>query len=304
MIGKDYFYQKAEIFKSTLWSSLNLKSLEEQMTFLDLIYKYENSDDYILLKSFELKFTFQINKEFILSTFLKENFGSDLVLKQGINNDLITILLKNEKAFTQEELDFLKCSKVYRSLMYFENNINFLKQKYAESINESEPLIEEVKGDSFENYEIININDSFTLDQNRNNNYSNNGPFVPGVSKDVIKKRKGDKSEDIVYKKLVSKYGSNRVSWKSKEDEGMHYDIRYLSEDGYWKYVEVKSFSNNTFILTKSEKEFGEKHDDVYEIWLVNNDSKIYTLTNFFSRDDVLLIPKDYLVSIQIAINY
>ncbi len=300
---QDYFYQKAEIFKSTLWSSLNLKSIEVQTTFLDLIYKYENNNDYILFKSSELKLAFHINKELILSTFLKENFGSDFVLNQDISNDLIAILLKNEKAFTQEELDFLKYSKVYRSLMYFEDNISFLKQKYTESIKENEPLIEDVKDDSFVGYEIININDSFTLEQNQNNNHTYNSPFVPGVSKDVLKKRKGDKSEDIVYKKLVSKYGSNKVSWKSKEDEGMHYDIRYLSEDGYWKYVEVKSFSNNTFILTKSEKEFGEKYDDVYEIWLVNNNSKIYTLTNFFSRDDILLIPKDYLVSIQISIE-
>lgn len=63
----------------------------------------------------------------------------------------------------------------------------------------------------------------------------------------------------------------------------MGYDIKYKDLIGFFKYVEVKSYSNGQFYITKNEKEFAQKHIGFYEIFLVGEE--IYRISNVDFED-------------------
>lgn len=65
----------------------------------------------------------------------------------------------------------------------------------------------------------------------------------------------------------------------SKTHEGLHYDIRYVNTiDKVTKYVECKYYNGTSFYLSGEEKKFADNHLDQYELWLVDNDLKIYVI--------------------------
>ena len=102
-------------------------------------------------------------------------------------------------------------------------------------------------------------------------------------------------SEEKVYNHLCQKYTKEFVHNKAKEDESLHYDLRYSPNKGYtYIYVEVKTFSKDTFIISREEYEFGIDKKDLYEIWLVKNDELI-----IFDHklEETNLVVKDYYVA-------
>jgi len=58
---------------------------------------------------------------------------------------------------------------------------------------------------------------------------------------------------------------------RSLDDDSLGYDIKYKNEEGIYKYVEVKTFSNGQFYLTKNEKEFAQNNFGFYELFLVSD---------------------------------
>ena len=105
-----------------------------------------------------------------------------------------------------------------------------------------------------------------------------------------------------MYDELFKKYGSEFVDKVSSRDEGKHYDIRYSPDQGKnWIYVEVKNLAKGKFILTGSEKEFGEKEGKNYELHLVDlSKNEIYVFTNPYNSDDIEIVEKDYWVHYRI----
>ena len=74
----------------------------------------------------------------------------------------------------------------------------------------------------------------------------------------------------------------------------IHYDIRYSPDNGSkYIYVEVKTFSNDSFIISREEYEFGKDKKDEYEIWLVKQDNVII-FDHMLEEMDLLV--KDYYV--------
>lgn len=91
---------------------------------------------------------------------------------------------------------------------------------------------------------------------------------------------------------LISKYGESNVVFRSKEDEGSHYDIRY-TKDKRTKYVEVKNISNGYFEISRDEVLFGRKHWEDYEVWLYR-DGKVTPIKDFFNEKGECKFQLDY----------
>ena len=116
---------------------------------------------------------------------------------------------------------------------------------------------------------------------------------------DDAKKKKGLESEIVVYRALVIKYGKDNVDHVSKRDDTLGYDIRYSPDNRKtWKFVEVKSFNNLYFYLTKNEKKYAENNLNDYEVYLVDQDRRIYILrdVDFTNEEHFLLDVNDYIV--------
>ena len=84
--------------------------------------------------------------------------------------------------------------------------------------------------------------------------------------------------------------------------------LKYRDQDGCWKHVEVKTLTNNSFILTNHEKEHGIKEKGKYELALVNGE-QIYRVHNpfnfgegqsFDSNNFFKASPKDYTLHFKI----
>lgn len=291
---KDYFFKNEERFKSTLWKSLDNKPKGSQTNFLDLISKYECTAGFIVEKSMLLKENWSTNYKEIFEEFLKSNFSS-LVL----TNESFSVLDKKNKHkenFSNKEKDIIEQNKELLSLLYFEKNISIIDAKVKKlivpeiTINEDNDEVE--SGNLITEFEVSPK--SFPTSNGKN------GPYIPS-GKPNKNKKTGNRSEKVVYNHLTEKYGKEYVSWKAKEDEGLHYDMRYSMDKGEkWRFVEVKTFNNNSFILSREEKKFGEENKDKYEIWLVDNQNNIYNYKIFEGEVKYELTPKDYIISIEI----
>ncbi len=89
----------------------------------------------------------------------------------------------------------------------------------------------------------------------------------------------------------------------SEEDDSLGYDIMYSCDSGKtWRYVEVKSFMGNEFILTKNEFDCYEENKSRYEIFLVDENDKILPLRDIELDNEKKfnMNPKDYTVRFRI----
>jgi len=118
-----------------------------------------------------------------------------------------------------------------------------------------------------------------------------NHSWTADANVDHAKRAAGKRSEEAVFKCLVKKYGKENVDWRSgysnviDKDDNLHYDMEYRNEDGKWKMVEVKTFNNNTFIISRKEVEMGCQNWKDYEIALVDHD-RISFIKDFFKDAD------------------
>ncbi|WP_452599166.1 protein NO VEIN domain-containing protein, partial [Pontimicrobium sp. MEBiC01747] len=259
---------------------------------------YENNADFIIKKANELKEDWLANYESIFQEYLNLNFSFSTNEKKIIH--ILDKKNQNKTNFSNKENDLIEEDKELISLLYFKKNISVLKTKLEKMI-EPENTIND---NDYEN-EIGtgNIVTDFEVQPKAITRPNGKGPFIPSGTTNNNKKI-GNRSEKLVYNTLVEKYGKDYVSWKAKEDEALHYDMRYSSDNGNkWKFVEVKTFNNNSFILSRDEKKFGEENKDKYEIWLVDNQNNIYNYAIFKGEVNFELSPKDYIISIELKAN-
>ncbi len=127
----------------------------------------------------------------------------------------------------------------------------------------------------------------------------------------------GKEAEKLVRDALVQAYGRKNVKWVSGfsdedgRDDTCGYDIKYRIE-GKWKLLEVKSASNDSFIISYNEVQTGLRCKEKYHLALVKN-GHIHIVEDFFMNDswenDFMIVgnytavPKEWLVSYLLAKN-
>lgn len=280
-------------FKKTLYTWCIEESEEKNFTMH--INNYEYNDDFINLISQDNKFVTFVNYNNIVKQFLRKNYSFDNV--KATNLDFISIYQENEETI---EVDLLEGNTNYLSLLYFPNKLeeinDFIKNNIAINNKTKDQQEDEFKNRTIPikkaNEAILNKPSHSSSTRSKNKK-----PYKHSSSKDSQKKKNGNDAEKDAYAYLVNKYGNNKVTWISKDDDSYGCDIKYINSDGITKYVEVKTFSGRNFHISKNELEFSKNNIEHYEIFLVGDEIHIIKNIDFDDKDMFHLDGQEFLVT-------
>lgn len=289
---KNYFYTNEKQFKSLLWLKLSAESTNQEK-FLDLLSAYEKSDLFISDFSNENKYKFGVGFDYAFKLYINDKFKIEFV-ETAEKVDIDAIYERNKSEYSLKEQDIIEENIKARSLLFFDDS----KERIIKLI---EPFIEKDVTINEEDSEVEStaVIDCFSVKAKAiSQKQKNKGAYTHNSSSNKRNKKKGNKAEKKVYAKLIELYGDDSVAYKAKEDEGLHYDIRYTKDGEKWIYVEVKSFDSGVFYISRNEKSFGEENKENYEIWLVNG-NELYPI-ELFKIKDYNIEATEYIVSLEI----
>jgi len=277
----DSFYH----FKQLLYNWCITSSQEKE--FLNLIGLYEHNEEVIDENSIK------VNYQSIVKKYVIENFGFNLDVQLFKEVNVEKIYEDNKKKIDFEKIE---SSNEYRSLLYFENKIEEI-EKYIKSEKEKKQSFDVQNNRNKVIKSIVHADlsiPSYKNQHKREKQKTSKKPFKHSQQKNIQDKAIGDRAEQEVFDSLVNEFGEKNVEWTSKNDDKLGYDIRYRNKENKWKNVEVKTYSNGLFHLTKKEKEFADKNKESYEIYLVGE--KIYKLSeiDFSNSDKFILVTNEY----------
>lgn len=289
-----FFINKFNIFKQSLHSASNTKKLREN--FLQRLHDFEvRLDVYIKSIALDNRFEFSLSLDEHFNLFMKKEFSEVTLIEFKDYKDIDDIYEKNQILLSEEELESVESSKKLESLLYFEIDIEAFKKEITKASNEEFVPRTNLGKPSNGNESLKERRVGSFKTKNWSGYKNRKGLFNPHGSSNKTKSEIGKTSEEKVYNHLCENYTKEFVHNKAKEDEGLHYDLRYSPDKGdTYIYVEVKTFSKDTFIISREEFEFGKDKKDFYEIWLVKNDEVIV-----FDHilEEINLVVKDYYVA-------
>ena len=293
-----YFLNNYELFRMSLhkWC----EDSNQRENYLQKLHEFEVLKDELIEKfSLKFRYSFSIKKEVIFKIFIRKNFGK-VTIDPTLDQEIDACFTKNREILNKKERELALSDPHIRSLLHFPISNETLKKrvKVLEK-NRADELQKESGNDEHEHSEKLGSGQIRKLGKfktNKLSGYKNRKKlFNPDPNQDKKNSRIGKNSEEKVFNELCEKYGRDFVHYKSKDDEGLHYDIRYSPDQGEnYKYVEVKTFSGNSFIISREEIEFGWAQKDFYEIWLVKGNDIIH-FDHVLEEDDLSV--KEYYVT-------
>ncbi|WP_337084680.1 sacsin N-terminal ATP-binding-like domain-containing protein [Elizabethkingia anophelis] len=283
------------LIKSSIWKILENKNIEQQSNFLTEINRFENYESFAKKKSNLHALNFSLPKD-IFQQFVISIYG-DIELNGDIDVNRVRTL--NLKQFSEDEIFDINQNESLKSLIYFTNTIDFIKEVLKRN-NETTPIFDdEVNNEtSFKNTSITLLDSKNLKSYNPNQKIRNsNKVFTPRIQDNKTLKKIGNTSESIVFDFMKSKPEVFMNLYKVSEDnEGLQYDIRYTNKNNEIKFVEVKTFNNDNFYISKEEFNFGKENYENYEIWLVKNKNEIIPIFDFFTNTKYEPIINEYIV--------
>jgi len=303
---RDLILSKKIEAKYAIWKKLNILDTEAKKNFVDTINKFENFEEFVNSISEEKKYEFSVNYPYYLDLYIKQIYGN-IELNESINFQ--EMLLSNRLHFTAQQILQINQNAGLKSLLYFDNSLDELKAILQEQNKINETPLQNIFGTPASSNDVgskspTNVpamvsSEKLKYKPATSNATSKRKPyFNSGENNDKLKQI-GNSSEDIVIKYLEENNYSN-IYKVTEDNEGLHYDIRFTDNDGNIKFIEVKTFNNGMFYLSKDEYDFGSLNQHDYEIWLVNNGSIIFPIKDFFTNPKYHLIPNQYTVYLDI----
>lgn len=297
---------KKNKIKVSVWKSLSAKETEVKAKFLSEIDRYEYYEIFAKQIANENEYRFSINTDKIVNDYIASIYGELEIIEE---QNIYKYRNQNIKRFSEDELFEISQNERFKSLLYFDNVVEIIKD---ELIKFQSKQIEKPNSDSkstsyaykYDSKPTIISSDKLKqkkIDIRLKSKYS--GVYTPKQDNSRKLKEIGNSSEKLVYDHLLENEFHKNVYWASEDNEGLHYDIRYTNLENIVKYVEVKTFDNSYFHLSKAEYDFGLNHKDDYEIWLVNNKKNIIPITDFFTNKKYEVIPNEYLVYLDLSDN-
>lgn len=294
---KNALLSKTLIIKSSIWSILKEKSIEEQANYLKNINQFENYQSFAEEQANILKHQFKLDELNIFELY-KTSIYPELNIVEEI--DLQALKNKNEEIFNEDELYKISQSERLKSLIYFDNAIEIIKQELKTATN---PITVTSEGKEKGTEKVtIKISNRSLKSTKPKTGKKLNGVYTPKEKNNRQLKEIGNKSEQAVYDYLKNNNYKN-VDFVSQDNEGLQCDIRYTNKKGIVKYVEVKNFDSGSFFLSKYEYDFGLKNQKDYEIWLVKNKSEIFQIFDFFTNSKYIKNVSEYIIHLEIANN-
>lgn len=276
------FNRKEIIFKTFLWKVLSEKDTNAKMSFLDIIHSYTHRHEFIDIDAYR----FDIEYDDIWRDYVSRYIVLDSSNDTTSWSEIESIHSANLQTIMSLDHDINDLDTSLHSLLYF--SIDNLEQYFTKAVNEENDNIVKDDNDAAEEVTLpLNIIDTKyeSVSNSEEKTYTTSDKaFKFKTSKSKKDKKIGERAEKRVYKELQSIYGEDNVIWKSKEDDGAHYDIRYMPSPDVCKYVEVKSFLRGCFDISKDEIAFGKEHYADYEIWLVDEEGA-HPIKDFFDSE-------------------
>jgi hypothetical protein len=297
---KDSILSKKNLIKSSVWKSLEEKSIDEKAKFLHEINKYEDYRLYAQQKSEEFKHHFNIDKSLAFEDY-RNTIYPNLELIYNINLEVIKRKHKNN--FSEDELYEISQSERLKSLLYFEDALEVIEAELNEDV---ELEVENFSANGVHKngegviVETRLLNSDVLKTKKLFKGKKRGTVFTPKEKNNKELKLKGNNSEQVVYDFLMNN-GNKNVDLVSEDNEGLQCDIRYTNDKEEVKYVEVKTFDNGKFFLSKSEFDFGKSNEKDYEVWLVKNKQDIIPIYDFFSNPKYITSVNEYLVHLEIV---
>jgi hypothetical protein len=224
------------------------------------------------------------------------------LIKDTFGVDCQTELTENISIDIRYEVDESELLEEERSLLYFDGyEERFNKPEVENTAEQKNPENEETNTAPVE---ILHIKISKANNiTNQFSNTHNSESRLYSSRSDKQKRQKGKYAEQLVYDTFINTYSKNNVLWISgnstapDKNDSCGYDMKYHTNDQEnWRYLEVKSVSNNQFFLSRNEKEFAEQNREKYDFALVENRKinivKFSEITDF----DKMAVPNEFIV--------
>ena len=239
----------------------------KEKEFNDLKALYNQNANYIIQQAEQSRFTMDIDYKKIVQEYIENNFNFEVLEPTTI--DFKNIYEENSKKI---DLDKLNGNSNYISLLYFADTIDEINS-YIQSLEQSS---QDSKTDTKQISEPkliqeVSLVSSYESNAGKDFIQKPRKAYKHSSKSDTKKQKSGEKAELEVFHSLCVKYGKENVEHVSLDDDSLGYDIKYKNEEGIYKYVEVKTFSNGQFYLTKNEKEFAQNNFGFYELFLVSD---------------------------------
>jgi hypothetical protein len=300
---KNTILTKKKMVKASVWQLLKEKDIESQALFMEEINKFENYEVFAEKIASENELRFSLDLENVLKQYVSSIYG-EIEIVNELNVEQYKI--QNLKNFNNDERNEISINERFKSLIYFENAIKILKEELNRNQFHAQktflPEINISQNSEINIKHLVLISSDHLKQKNVALQAKTSDPsvFTPKPKDNKILKEIGNRSEELVYHLLSNDSNCKDVYWASDDNEGLHYDIRYTDKNNVVKYVEVKTFDNSYFHITKAEYDFGNKYEDDYEIWLVNNQMNIIPIKDFFSNNKYEVVPNEFLVHLEI----
>jgi hypothetical protein len=259
------FDSKSMQFQKLLYSYCIQEHKEQEFNDLKAVYNQNNS--YVMQKAEQNRFKMEINYEAIVQEYIDDNFSFKEI--EATEIDFKDVYKRN---VTKIEVDKLNGNSDYISLLYFLDSVDKIN-KYIKSLEQ--PSISTTTDTTKvfsepKTIKEVSLTSSFSSGE-KSVKEKPRKAYKHNSNTDTQKQKRGEKAELEVYQSLYSEYGKDNVEHVSLDDDSLGYDIKYKNEEGDYKYVEVKNFSNGQFYLSKNEKEFAQSHFGFYELFLVSD---------------------------------
>lgn len=260
------------------------------------------------------------NKHEILSPGKLEDLFNDAAQKKyntfikSLDTRVWTITIRSKYQSLMDQYNVLPSNLDQKDLSYayfegfekeFEEKLNGITTNLTADSNKLEPQ-----------FEIDSLSFSFGLGENKQKKEgSANSSSKPrgGYSTDRAKHKAGLLAEQKVYQYLshhTEMFADVRGCSRNLDpngDDSLHYDIMYsIIENGikgHVRYLEVKSMSDDTIIMSKNEYDFAHKNASYYDFAIVK-DNTITIIKSPFSTDEgssgLQAVPESYSISLSI----
>ena len=274
---EEFIFNEKDRFKNVLFSrALVNESLQEM--FLKTVYKFEN---YNVFMDYRNSINFDIEQKFL------DEFGEwrfdDFVLADKVYAENYIKMNPNRK-FEDDLANDLNVKK----MIYFKLVDEFNEWMVKKENQKQDDLNNRLDVDPYSLYRDI-VPTLHDISYNGESTKKHSGKHVKKqtvyVESQVQKQKRrqkllGNKGELLVYNYLCNMFGKSKVFTKSEAfvDLGLltagqassgEYDISYIDKNGEHHFVEVKTGSKQSFIISPAELEFAEKHADNYELYIV-----------------------------------
>ncbi len=207
----------------------------------------------------------------------------------------VVIENKYQKLLEESRLIAVELPEEIQSLLFFSEHEELLKMEFSK-LEEKEEKQDDSSADGAGDMDSVNVITTSllkgTLPPVKTGNP--NGRKKGGTHSekgDKLKKKAGKRSEKLVRDKLIALYPEGEVFWISGNsddnkvtlDDSKGYDIKYRANktDQEWKYLEVKSISDDSFIISANEVNVGIERKENYHLALVSG-KDIYFVKDFF----------------------